>query len=289
MKKILLGLVAILGISLTGTGCSSGPSKQEVMSANDSLTAVTLQQQSELMDLMGLMADVSSELDKINGQISVANGEEKSDLESRKAELLNKLAAVKNDLEEKTQALEQLTKKYSSVLAQNKQLKSTIEGLQQRVYEYTEKMAAYEARIAAQGDTIQILSENLEETAANLDSLYTENKAQQKIMESQDELLNRAFYIISTRAELKDLGIVTGGALQRSKLTNKGFDTSLFTQVDIRELSEIDLKAKKATVKSNMPTESYDLVTQEDGNLKLVIKDAATFWSQTKFLVIQVR
>ena len=67
-----------------------------------------------------------------------------------------------------------------------------------------------------------------------------------------------------------------------------GFNKDYFISIDIREVKEIPLFAKKAKLRSNHPEGSYEFIEDEDGNLALIIKDENTFWSLGKYLVIEV-
>ena len=62
-----------------------------------------------------------------------------------------------------------------------------------------------------------------------------------------------------------------------------------FTQVDIRTTKEIKLYSKDATLLTNHPAGSYTLDKDDKGQLTLKISNPKTFWSVSKYLVIQVK
>ena len=120
----------------------------------------------------------------------------------------------------------------------------------------------------------------------SLRDVQAENADKEQILTAQDEMLNRGYYIIASKKELKELGLITGTGLFRTPKLSSDVDARFFAQCDIRSMREFPLGAKKATVVSPMPEDSYRLDTQADGTLLLVVTDAAQFWSVTRFLVI---
>ena len=101
-------------------------------------------------------------------------------------------------------------------------------------------------------------------------------------------MLNEGYYIIASKSKLKELGLVEGGVFSKARLARGTFNVSSFTKIDIREVTEIELKSKDAKILSSAPESSYELVKGLDNMLKLVIKDPGAFWSQSKFLVIKI-
>ena len=105
---------------------------------------------------------------------------------------------------------------------------------------------------------IKELDELVESLNSTRDSLN--NLADQQIaaIKAQDEELNSAWYIIGTKKELKAKGLKEGD-LKKAKI-NK----SIFTKVDVRELSELDLGSKKAKLYTSHPENSYSLTKKSD-------------------------
>ena len=76
------------------------------------------------------------------------------------------------------------------------------------------------------------------------------------------------------------------GAIKSARIDKSGF-----TKVDIREISELDLKSRKAKLYTFHPESSYSLErkTPDDKNLVLKITDYKTFWANSKILVIEIK
>lgn len=288
MKKISAMIAAVMAVMLVGCNQVSKEQYQQATSTNDSLMYVALQQGNEIYELSTTLNAVSEQLDQINGQIALSNGEDQN-LVSRRERLLEQLAMVKQTIAEKQQALDELQKKYSAQLGQNKVLKQTIDRLQTEVAGYEAKVADLKTVVASHEQKIEGLTTTLTETQQALDTRIEQAEQQQEVINTQDEMLNTGYYIVAEKSRLKELGLLEGGFLTKKRLTRQGFSSEGFTKVDIRQLTELPLGARKVDILSSHPSDSYQLLEQADGTRKLVIKDASNFWSNTRYLVVKTR
>ena len=69
----------------------------------------------------------------------------------------------------------------------------------------------------------------------------------------------------------------------------QSFNRSYLTEVDIRKLHSIPLGSKSAKILTNHPASSYTLEKDADKKYTLQITDPASFWSISRYLVIQVK
>lgn len=288
MKKISVMLAVAMAVVLTGCNQVSKEQYQQATSTNDSLMYVALQQGNEIYELSTTLNAVSEQLDQINGQIALSNGEDQN-LVDKRERLLQQIAMVKQTIEEKQQALDELQKKYSTQLSQNKVLKQTIERLQSEVAGYEAKIADFKVVVADHEQRIEGLTNSLEETQATLANTIEQNEQKQEVINTQDEMLNTGYYLVAGKNRLKELGLLEGNLLSKKRLTRQGFSSEGFTKVDIRELEELPLGAKKVDILSSHPSDSYDLREQADGTRKLVILDPSKFWSNTRYLVVKTK
>lgn len=289
MKKILFAIAALVAVAISS--CDNYVKKEQYVQAtntSDSLAYVALQQGNEIYELSTTLKNVSDQLDAINGQIEISNGEDQSLVEKRER-LLEKLATVQKNIAEKQKALDELQKKYGAELKQNKVLKQTIERLQTEVTGYQEEIAGYKIQVAEKDEQIAGLNENLSQTQQVLEETQAQSEQQQEVISTQDQMLNTAYYIVGDKNVLTSFALLEGGVLSKKRLTTKGFSADGFTKVDIRELNAVEIGTKKADVLSSHPANSYEMKTQADGTLKLVINDAAAFWSNTRYLVVKTK
>lgn len=285
MKKILFSAIVMAATMLVSCNKVSKEQYDQVTNTNDSLMMVALQQGNEIYDLQTTLQGVTDQLDQINGQISLSNGEDQSLLSQRES-LMKKLNLVQQTILEKQAALEELQKKYSSQLGQNKELKKTIDRLQNEVAGYQSEIKSYQGQILAKDKQIADLADDLSATQGELEQTQAKSEVQQTVIDTQDKMLNTGYYIVASKKQLKEMGIAEGGLLAKKRLSTSGFSTQGFTEVDIRELSKIEINDKSPKILSSHPAESYELVKNGDKTCTLIIKDQASFWSNSKFLVV---
>ena len=123
----------------------------------------------------------------------------------------------------------------------------------------------------------------------DVENLSTTTAAQSEKIDAQDKELNKAYYCFGTSKELKAQNILSKkGLFSKTKVLQDGFNKDYFITIDIREVTEIPLFASKAKLQSNHPDGSYEFIKDEDGNMTLKISDPKTFWSLSRYLVIEV-
>ena len=287
MKKINFAAIVMASAMLVSCNQVSKEQYQQVTNTNDSLMMVALQQGNEIYDLQTTLQGVTDQLDQINGQISMSNGED-TNLISQRESLMKKLNLVQQTILEKQAALEELQKKYSSQLGQNKELKKTIDRLQNEVAGYQSEIKNYQNQLVAKDKQIADLADNLNATQDVLEETQAKSEAQQTVINTQDKMLNTGFYVVADKKTLKKMGVAEGGFLSKKRLSTDGFSTDGFTSVDIREFSELTINDKSPKILSSHPANSYELVKNEDKTCTLKVKDQAAFWGNSKFLVVML-
>ena len=105
--------------------------------------------------------------------------------------------------------------------------------------------------------------------------------------------LSAAWYTIGTRKELEERGVLLrkGGVLGvgSTAVLNTNENNERFSQVDIRNTDRIPLTGEKLAHVIEHPTESYEVVKEQDQLAYLRIKDPETFWRLSHLLVAEVR
>lgn len=289
MKKSSIYLFVIFcALSFGFTSCNlvSGEKYNAEVNKNDSLLIVALQQTNEIAELSGTMNSISAKLDEINGEISLGNND--NNLLKQREKLMEQLQKVQDKISDKQKELEEFQKKYKSALGNIKVLKETITRLNSDIEGYTSKISSYETLVTEQSNKILQLNTDLTSTQQNLEEKTKQAEEQEALINVQDLMLNEGYYIVADKSTLKQLGLVTGGVFSKTRLTNGTFDVSAFKKIDIREVDRIELNSKDAKILSSAPESSYELEKGIDKMLTLVIKDKASFWSQSKFLVIKI-
>jgi hypothetical protein len=103
----------------------------------------------------------------------------------------------------------------------------------------------------------------------------------------QDQQLNTVYYIIGTKDELKEKGLMKGGFLSKKRADYANIDKSYFIKRDMRGLDKIDIDSKKTKIITETPASSYTLTKNDNGTTTLTITDKEAFWKASPFLIIQ--
>lgn len=211
-----------------------------------------------------------------------------------KEEGLAKLS-VKGDI--KNNKKEQIISDINSMgemLAENKNRISNLNRLLKKANINSEKLEqtinSLEERILTKDSQISKLTKNLSNAnsaLSALNKLYID-KVKENTQLTDD--MNTAYYAFGTYKELKEKNVVNkeGGiiGIGATKELAKDFNKEYFKEIDIRETKNIDLYAEKAEMATDHPSESYELIADEEGMLMLKIKDTEKFWSVSNYLVI---
>jgi len=112
-------------------------------------------------------------------------------------------------------------------------------------------------------------------------------EAQQKLNKAKEEL-HSGWYVIGTRQELKSKGLMYKKGFFDNRDVDEDFDKNEFKKINIHELKELLLEARKAEIVTTHPSESYYIAGIKKKVNKLVISNPELFWSVSKFLIIEV-
>lgn len=207
---------------------------------------------------------------------------------SRRQQIHDDMAAIRETLQQRRLRLEELEKKLKNANYNNATLKKTIESLKAQIEEQEatiedlkEQLAQANIIIAEQSVRIDSLSES--NTALN----EAKEQAEEANVKLADEM-NTCFYVVGTKKELNNSGVIKTGFLRKTKILPGDVDSKFFTKGDKRNLMEINCHSKKAEVMTNQPQSSYNFITEANGDKILVIKDPTEFWKKSNYLVIKI-
>ncbi len=183
-----------------------------------------------------------------------------------------------------------------SLLSENKKLiarmRNNAKANKTKLSELEKTITTLEQTIAERDTEIASLKEQLTSTNASLASMIQMYQDKDQLATTQRAELNKAFYCVGTAKELKENGVVTkeGGFVgigKSTKLNTQGMNMQYFKQVDVTQMLDVPVNAKKAKLITSHPAGSYKMDAVEGRTEKLVITDPNAFWSVSKYLVIQ--
>jgi len=283
MKK---GWILFLGMGLIFSCTNVKESKEykALEAERDSLLQLTVTADAEVAEMMSVISDVEANFDKIREAekyISTQSSQSGEMSQDTKQRVEDNFKMINEILQKNKAQLNSLNQKLAGSNKQVAALKNTIERLNREMQESAARIDDLQTELAKKDIAIAQLS-------SDISSLAEETQTQAQTIQEQDKTLHTAYYVFGTANELKEQKILSGGFLQSTKVMKDTFNKDYFLKIDIREVTQIPLYAKKAKLWSTHPEGTYEFVKGSDGNLTFHITDTQRFWSLTKFLVIEV-
>jgi len=271
------------------TACTGG--KTKVMQQQiDSLNQVINHQQAEMEDMTHTLDVVADGIDSIHRQehIIYMGLDEVTGKKLTRKEIRERIKDLETLLKRQRERISLLEDSLSTRDDRRiASLKSIIASLNLQLKEKERTIADLENKVRTQKNDIQNLTADVSRLSKDNQQLTKHVEMQEAALTVQDDIINEGYYIIGTRKELKEAGVISVNLLQQGKLNLETADLSKMEKIDIRSFSdEVTIDAKKVKILSHMPKQSYSLIPQ-GGKVKLFIKDPALFWSMSKILVIQ--
>lgn len=289
MKKVFLGCLCLAFLASCNVKNSDDYKKLEAQ--RDSLLQVANKDQTDISELMSIINEVENnfsqikEAEKYLTLQSQSKGEMSSSTKSRIADDFQMINEI---LKKNKDDIEKLNNKLKNAGGQANKLKQTVERLTAELEE--RNTAIVELRSALESRDIQIaqLTGTVDQLTSNVENLSSQNVEQAAKLKEQEKLMNTGYYIFGTSKELKEAKVISGGFLSSTKVLKESVDKSIFIKVDIRDLKEINVYAKKAKILTDQPADSYTIVKDSNNQAVIKINDYKRFWSISPFLVIQV-
>lgn len=289
-------LVSLLFVALMVTSCNVERSEkyQTLMAERDSLYTEAVAAKGGFDSALNTINEIETALETIRAQENIILMDNQ---EGNTSKAVSEINAIQQTLQENRQKIENLEKQLASERAKSKALNQTVNRLKKQLEEkdtfisnLKDELQQSRKEIANLTEKVTGLNENINELSTNLDVMAVQNAAQQATIENQDAMLNMVWICIATKQALVEKGIVSkGGLFQSSEISKQGFNKSEFRQANKRDTEVIPLNTKKATIMTNHPEGSYQIVEGENEAQTLQILDKEAFWSMSNYLVVSIK
>jgi len=281
MKKLIFSAVATV-VALAS--CNNQQAQVDALSAKvDSLQAISDLKDSSMGMLAETMADIQNNIATIKEKegiisVSLAEGANESQIQSD-------LEAIRQALENNKKKVAKLQAQLSKATKNNKELEAIIGTLNAQIEQQNAEISKLNSMLEEKDIEIGFLNNAVIRLSTSVDSLATvKEDVDQKLAAATDNI-ETGYYIIGTKSELKEKGLLETGLFKGKKATGN-VDESLFTKVNVTELTSLPLNVKKAQLISTHAEDSYSLDEDAEGMITLNIKDKETFWKTSKYLII---
>lgn len=275
MKKLFILVAVVATVSLYS--CKDGAKTGEAVALTDSTIVDDPLVNQEVEDMVTLINNVAGVLDSIQVQEKMLFKEQEGD---SKEQVLERLSAFKDLLARKQAQINQLS-------GANKSNKLAIANLQKMVDFLNQQLEEKTARIAKLEELVEKKDISISELRYDVNQLSAESEYLKDQNYEQDKQLNQVFYIVAEKKELKELGLLEGGALSKKRANYANIDQSKFIKKDMRGLETLVIESKSPKLITAKPESSYELTKNDDGTTTLKITDAKAFWAASPYLIIQ--
>ena len=234
-------------------------------------------EQQDVDKMVTLINEVSSCLDSIQIQEKMIFENKEGVTDNEK--ILIQVRSLKDLLARKQAQINALNGKFSDSEKESAQnLQKMVDFINDQLTEKTEKMGMLE-------EALQNKDTKIDELRYGITQLRKETEYLKEQNYQQDRQLNAVYYVVGTKKELKNMGLLKSTASK--KILTENLDKSKFKRADKRGLKTIPLNKKKAIILTNNPASSYTITTGADGKSVLTITDKEKFWGASPYLIIQ--
>ena len=280
MKKLLIMAVCgVLALASCNQDKKSALTPAEIQ--NDSLRSIISARDNEINDMMGTLNDIQqgfAEINEAENRVTIAKDGERAD---KATQVKENIQFIAQRMKENRVLIKKLQQQLRETGFKGDAMKKTLSQLTNQLSRKETDLKQLRAELESKNIHIKELDENLTKEKENL---QTESNQKTETINTQDKQLNTGWYVFGTKSELKAQRILDGG-----KVLQGAFNKNYFTKIDIRVNKEIKLYSKSVRLLTAHPGSSYTLTTDTNGQYVLRITDPQTFWSTSKYLVVQVR
>lgn len=287
IRNLFLGIVLLVGFA----SCTETVTKEEHQAEVATLveTNETKQDSIERMYITTL-DEIDNNLDAIREKegLIVMGPKSNNDLGITKREqILNNISMINTLLADNKAKMSKLESSLSSYKKGKKELLNSINQSKERIAAQEQQIAELKTLLAENDYKIGELNKKIDEQSLVVETVKAENT-------QLDKDLNRVYFASGTYKELYSKRILTkeGGVLGigKTKALNKDLDKSSFAEMSKKESTTIALSGDKPKVITKHPINSYTVTVDETSNMaQLTIKDPDSFWSVSKYLVVETQ
>lgn len=284
MKKVFF--VAAAFIVLAATSCKNEPRVAQVAdtTTRDSLQKIIDQKDNEINDMMSTLNQIQEgfrEIAQAENRVNIVKDGERTD---KAQQIRENMQFISQRMQQNKQLINKLQQQLRESSFKGDELKKTIETLTAQLEEKEQQLQQLRVELDSKDIHISQLDETINNLNTNVSSLQEESSQKTEVINTQDRQLNTAWYVFGTKSELKEQGILVKG-----RVLQGNFNKSYFTKIDIRVVNEIKLYSKWAKLLTMHPGSSYTLNRDSKDQYVLRITNPQTFWSTSKYLVVQVK
>ena len=288
LKYFFLSLITISCVSNSETVSEESrriDSLQSVLSSKDqAIDSLEFQKLNDdsIVNLYALyIQKIKDNINEINKQELIINNKKNNPdfIEKDTTDIIKSIKILSKKLQENE----------SMILALNNAVKLE----KDKNSQFVSKVTDLREEIAQSNREVYYLKEELNSMNASFEAIFKKYNLQNKKISDLNQKLNEVAYVIGSKSELLDNGVLTksGGliGIGNTRKLNSDLNTDYFTYVSKYKFQNIPLGYKTVRLMTAHPTSSYRLSTSNEIIDSLIIINQDDFWRNSKFLVVEVK
>ena len=284
----------VLFLCFVSFSCGHSNLSKELTAERDSLIKVNQQQNEALTEITSTIAQVSVTLDSIakHEQILYSNRDIEGRVLSRK-KILENLSFFENLLTEKSKEMKAMEESLSNKDGNIRKFQIMIDYLVNEIDRKNENIRVLRRELERKNGNISILTDklsSLKNDVLTLNDTISMLQEKTETFSEQEKKINEVYYTIGTKKDLIARGLLSSrGLFAKKRIDYSSLDTSMFVKADMRFLKQLIIVGKEPQILTNVVSTSYTLTENGRDSYILKIIDSISFWSVSKYLIIQIK
>lgn len=270
----------------SGSDNNNQPGEAPIDATRDSLRQALADQDSIIV----LMTELSDQMQQIKAMEGIVSSTDLSspELINQRNQLRADMAAIQQSMAANRERLQNLERRLSKSNSNNAQLKRAITSLRNQIASQEQTISGLRNDLAAANIYIEELTQAKDSLTNSVAVAQEATEVAQQHATDLTNQLNRAYYVVGSKKELKDHNIIETGFMRKAKISPEDYELNYFTAIDKRTFQSLQLHSSKAQVMSPQPKDSYTITTDAQGMKTLNITNPDRFWATTNYLVVKI-
>ena len=256
------------------------------------LEQATAQKDQDIDLFISSLNNIQSNLDSIKSLEGIVTARAISGEKTTNAEdaIVDDMMLIYDNMKKTRGQIETLEKKLNQSSIASEKLKKLLAQLKKDIVEKDKEIALLKEGLAQSNIYIDQLMSSVDRLALENERRIQVIQEKNQALQSKEDEIQKGFWTVGTTKGLREKNVIDKeGAflgLGGVKVLSEDMNLEDLTEVNILEMTEFPIDAKKAELVTPHPKHSYEFV--QDGKMvtKLTITDPTEFWQNSKVLVI---
>jgi len=282
MKTPIFIFVAMFAIAACNNTSKEEVQKIKSLAKEDSVRAVQATQKDSLITAyLNDLNEIQDNLDRIKEREKIITMKPAEMNSGDKETVVAEIKELDEWIVANDKKMNSLQHRLKGMDTKNTKLQSLVDHLTQETAQKDEEIAELQNRLGKADDSLRLV------TARFNDSIVVIKKQRTEMA-----VLSTVYYVSGTMKELQDKGVINkeGGfiGLGRVAELNPAANNNVFVKTDMNSLTGIALHGKFRRFITTHPENAYQLISGSKTD-SISITMPATFWSESKYLVIATK